>query len=53
MTERKNKMEDEVVTSSSNIVELKDIQVLLNKNWSLLIDVKFVANIFYIDLRVL
>jgi hypothetical protein len=52
MAERK-KMEDEVVTSSSDTVEFKDIQVLLNKNRSLLIDVNFVADIFYINPAVL
>jgi hypothetical protein len=52
MAERK-KMEDEALTSSSDTVELKDIQVLLNKNRLLLIDVKFVADIFYINPGVL
>jgi hypothetical protein len=46
--ERK-KMESEPVVSIQDEIDSKDIQVLMNKNRSIVLDIEFVAGVFYLD----
>ena len=47
-TQRKQ-MEDETVASMQYDISRKDIQLLLNKNRSLVVDLELVASVFFID----
>ena len=44
----KKKMEAEIVVLSKDEIDLKDDQVLLNNNCSLVLDIEFVAAVFYL-----
>ena len=44
----KKKMEAIIAISSKDEIDLNDIQVSLNKNRSLVLDIEFVAAVFYI-----
>jgi hypothetical protein len=43
------KMESETVVSNKDEIDSKDIQVLMNKNRSIVLDIEFVAKVFYLD----
>jgi hypothetical protein len=48
VVEKKN-MEAETVVSNNYEIDLNDVQVLLNKNQSLVMNIDFVASMFHLE----